>query len=323
MAKVELSRSSESARSKASRSGQPGAGTEFDPIHMLGHPQPQLRLKGLQREAHSQTRPTSMDLKPERQLAKRSKMEAYAHIIRALVLRDMRTRFGGSHWGYAVLVLWPVSHIFVMVAIMAFRDMPSPMGGSPILFVATGCVPALTWQYMNREIMKGVVVNKPLLYYPQVKVFDVIFARVVVEIVKGFTSLLVVLGILAAIGVNPLPEDPSTAIGAYFAATLLGVGIGSLNIGIVSFFPGWQLGWILPQILVYMSCGIFFMPSLFPNEIYAIFKWHPLAQIVEWTRNAYEPALGLEIDYMYVLMFGVVSLSVGLLMERTVVRRLS
>ncbi len=34
--------------------------------------------------------------------------------------------------------------------------------------------------------MKAVLVNRPLTYYPQVKLFDLILARVLVEIVTGF-----------------------------------------------------------------------------------------------------------------------------------------
>lgn len=49
---------------------------------------------------------------------KRSDLAVYAEVIRALMLRDMRTRFGASYWGYVVVVLWPVAHIFLMVAVM-------------------------------------------------------------------------------------------------------------------------------------------------------------------------------------------------------------
>jgi hypothetical protein len=35
---------------------------------------------------------------------KRSRTEVYLHVLRALMLRDMRTRFGGSHIGYGVVV---------------------------------------------------------------------------------------------------------------------------------------------------------------------------------------------------------------------------
>ncbi len=36
--------------------------------------------------------------------------------------------------------------------------------------------------------MKATTVNKPLTYYPQVKLFDLILARVLVEIVTGFSA---------------------------------------------------------------------------------------------------------------------------------------
>lgn len=262
-----------------------------------------------------------MDLPDSSLTAGMSKMDTYAHVIRALVLRDMRTRFGGSHWGYAILVLWPVAHIFIIVGIMAFRGVPSPLGDSPLMFVATGCVPALTFQYMSREIMKALMANKPLIYYPQVKLFDIIIARVLVEITKGFTCLMVVMAILAVLGQNVIPTDPVVAICAYSAATLLGIGVGIVNVGIVSFFPGWLLGYVVPGLLLYMTCGVVFVPHLLPTEIYEMLKWSPIVQVVEWTRLAYDPDLPVVVDYLYVLLWGMGSLAFGLVLERFVVRR--
>jgi capsular polysaccharide transport system permease protein len=252
-----------------------------------------------------------------------NKYEAYAHVIRALVLRDMRTRFGGSHWGYAVLVLWPVVHIFILVAIMAFRDLPSPLGESPLLYVATGCVPALTFQYMSREVMKAVATNKPLMYYPQVKIFDVMIARFIVEAVKSYTCLIIVVALLASLGVNPMPADPVTAICAFSASMLLGIGFGAMNIGIVSFFPAWQLGYIVVTITFYLTCGTVFLPHLLPDQLYQILKWLPMVQIVEWMRQAYYPGMDVDVDYIYVLLWGGVTLMLGLISERTIVRRLA
>lgn len=263
-----------------------------------------------------------MDL-PDETARREGKLEAYAQIIRALVLRDMRTRFGGSHWGYAVLVMWPVTHILVMVGIMWFRGVPSQMNIEPVLFVSTGCVPAFTFQYISREVMKALQQNKPLLYYPQVKTFDVVVARLIVEIVKGFTGLIIIVFLLISVGVNPSPEDPLLAITGYCAAILLGIGIGAVNIGIVSFFPGWTYGYIVVTISVYLTSGAFYLPHLMPEHFYEIMKWNPMVDIVEWIRLAYDPALAVDINYTYVLLWGMASLAIGLAMERTVVRRLT
>jgi capsular polysaccharide transport system permease protein len=209
----------------------------------------------------------------------RSKAEGYAQVIRALMLRDMRTRFGGSHWGYAVLVMWPVAHVMILVAVMGFRGGASPLGDSALLFVATGAVPVLMCQYISNETMKALAQNRPLLYYPQVKIFDVMIARFIVEIIKGFTGLLVVLAILVGLGVDPTPDDMWIAVTGYLASILLGIGLGAVNIGIVSFFPGWMLGYILVRILLYITSGVFFLPNMMPEQIYSIMKWNPLTQI--------------------------------------------
>lgn len=251
----------------------------------------------------------------------RSGLEVYANVIRALMLRDMRTRFGGSYWGYVVIVLWPVTHIFVMVAIMIFRGMPSPMGNDPILFVATGAVPALVFQYTSREAMKAMLVNRPLMYYPQVKAFDILVARLLVETIKGFQGLIIIITILFALGVNPAPENPAMAVSGYLMALLLGLGMGAVNMGIMSIFPGWLWGYIVITILIYMTSGVFFLPHLMPEELYSIMRWNPVVQIIEWVRLGYNPQFGVVVDYNYVLGWGFGSVWLGLVLERFMLRR--
>jgi capsular polysaccharide transport system permease protein len=250
-----------------------------------------------------------------------SQFEVYANVIRALMLRDMRTRFGGSYWGYVVVVLWPVAHIFLVVGIMVFRGMASPMGNEPILFVATGAVPALVFQYTSREAMKAMLANRPLMYYPQVKAFDVMAARFIVETVKGFQGLLIIISILIALGIDPTPEDPAMAISGYLIALLLGLGMGAINMGIMQLFPGWLWGYIVITILIYMTSGIFFLPHLMPDEIYGILKWSPIVQIIEMVRLSYNSQLGVSVDYNYILGWGFGSAALGLTMERFVLRR--
>ncbi|KQO64022.1 ABC transporter [Methylobacterium sp. Leaf469] len=253
----------------------------------------------------------------------RSDWEVYAHVIHALMLRDMRTRFGASYWGYVVVILWPVAHIFLIVGLMAFRGMPSPLGDSVILFIATGAVPALVFQYTSREAMKAIVSSKPLTYYPQVKLFDLIVARFIVEAVKGFTGLILIFFILVCFGVDPIPDEPIMAVGGYCAALLLGLGIGAINVGILSFFPGWQIGYILVTITFYLTSGVYFLPQFMPPQIYEIMKWNPMVQIIEWVRLGYYTQLGVNVDYLYVLGMGFGTLTLGLIMERTLVRRLA
>jgi capsular polysaccharide transport system permease protein len=195
------------------------------------------------------------------------------------------------------------------------------MGNSPMLFVATGAVPLFVYQYISREVMKAVVMNRPLTYYPQVKIFDVMIARFIVEIVKSFSTLIVVILILLAFGIDPSPEDYPMAVAGYCMSIMIGLGIGAINVAILSLFPGWMIGYVLFTVVIYASCGVFYLPHLMPAEMYDAMKWNPLVQVIEWVRLGYNPNLGVTIDYAYVLNWGFGSFSLGLLLERTFVRR--
>ena len=249
-----------------------------------------------------------------------SQVESYLHVIHALLLRDMRTRFGGTMWGYLIQVLWPVAHVFIVSGIMALRHMPSPVGSSILLFVTTGAFPALAFQYIAREMMKGVVMNKPLTYYPQVKAFDVMLSRAVVETVGSFLGVFIIFALLLTCGVSPWPFDAFTVICGYGAAILLGVGIGTINCAIASVFPGWMLGFIIVQLTLYMTSGIYFLPSYMPDLVYVYLKWNPIAQIIEWVRSGYYPELSVQVDKIYTLLWGGVALTTGLLMNRRLQR---
>jgi capsular polysaccharide transport system permease protein len=250
-----------------------------------------------------------------------SPLESYLHVLHALMLRDMRTRFGGSLWGYGVVVLWPCVHIFMLIAVYTFQHLPVPVGNSSALFFATGAVPVLIFQYISREVMKAVLANRPLTYYPQVKLFDLILARVLVEIVTGFLGLIVICSLLIAIGVDPRPANSFMAVTGYLAAILLGIGVGVVNVAILGFFPGWLVGYALFNILMYVASGIIFMPSFLPEKIYYWLKFNPALQLGEWIRSAYYPSVGLKIDYLYVVMFGLTSLSIGLLLVKHIISK--
>lgn len=263
-----------------------------------------------------------MSLHVDSTASHRTNYEVQAGVLRALMLRDMKTRFGGySMWGYLILVMWPIAHVMILVAVMAFRGIPAPLGDSPLVFAATGALPVLMTLYTSNETMKAIIQNKPLLYYPQVKIFDLIIARFIVEIIKNFTGLIVIAAILVSVGADPMPADPFTAVCGYLAGMFLGIGMGTINIGIVSFFPGWMIGFIVVRVGLYIAAGVFFLPNMLPDQIYYIMKWNPLTQIIEWVRVGYYPELSVEVDYYYVLLLAASCLTVGLLMERFVVRR--
>lgn len=251
--------------------------------------------------------------------AQASQLDAYLQVLNALLLRDMRSRFFGSYWGYLVQMLWPVAHVILLVAIMMWRDLDPPMGDSALLFVATGAFPFLGFKYMSREIMKGQSIHKSLTWFPQVKRVDTMVARALVEVVSSFMGLGVICVFLLSFGVNPVPVDLTTAITGYMAAIAMGMSVGVFNHALVAIFPFWMLMYIVVAILLYLSSGVMFMACYLPEQLYSIMKWNPMVQIVEWVRLGYDPNLPVSVDYLYVVGWIFSALTIGFLMDRYLV----
>ena len=243
-----------------------------------------------------------------------------SHVLSALMVRDMRTRFGGSHWGYVVAVGWPCAHIFVLVAILTFRGLQSPLGGTTILFIATGTTPYITFMYMSRKIMEGAASNRPLTYFPAVSLLDIIISRTTVEIVTSFATTIFVFLVLLALQVDPLPVHPSEALAGYFATILISTGIGIVNANILIYFPGWAMGYVLIIIGGYSASGVFFDPALMPEKVFYYLSWNPMLQCISWFRSGFYAGYGESVSKLYTIIFGLTTIFVGLALERFVTR---
>ena len=126
-------------------------------------------------------------------------------ILEALMLRDIKTRFGGSEWGIVVAVGWPLSHVLLLLVINVGLGRIAPYGDSAALWFATGVVPFMAFNYMSRFIMMGIVLNRPLLAFPVVKITDILFARAMVEVLNAGVVILIIFGIFWASDIDFMP----------------------------------------------------------------------------------------------------------------------
>ena len=110
-------------------------------------------------------------------------IQTQLHVLHALILRDIQTRFGGRHVNFVVALCWPLAHIAILLIIYTMLGRTAPLGASTIMFFATGLTPYMFFQYPARFTLMAVVTNRPLLAFPIVKLLDVILARAVLETV--------------------------------------------------------------------------------------------------------------------------------------------
>jgi capsular polysaccharide transport system permease protein len=238
-------------------------------------------------------------------------------VVVALMLRDIKTRFGSSEWGFLITIAWPLSHIVLLIVLNSALGRTVPFGESPALFFATGVVPYLAFAYMTRFIMLGIVLNKPMLAFPIVKVTDIIIARVIVEVLNAGVIMMIVVAAFAILGIDCWPDDLIQAAYAMLAMMLLGVGFGILNAVVAALYPFWVTGFALVQLVLWMLSGVLYIPDELPAEAQYYLSFNPALQGVEWFRSAYYPEIGTQIlDRNYMLAWALGTVVVGLLLER-------
>jgi len=246
-------------------------------------------------------------------------LKAQWRILVALMLRDLKTRFGGSEWGFLIAIGWPLSHILILLLIYTELGRAAPYGDSPALWFATGIIPFMAFNYMSRFIMMGIVLNRPLLSFPIVKITDILFARAIVEVLSAGTVILIVAAIFWGMDIDFMPLDIVQASFALLAMMLLGLGFGIVNGIIAAAIPFWTTGYALSIILFWMVSGILFVPDALPEIARTPLSYLPMLQGVEWMRSAYYEGYGSNIlDRTYLVSWGVASLCVGLVFERLV-----
>jgi capsular polysaccharide transport system permease protein len=242
-------------------------------------------------------------------------------VILALMLRDVRTRFFGTAYGFIVAMGWPLANIFILVAIYTFAGRTAPYGSSSVLWFTTGLVPFMAFQYMSRYTMLGIAMNSPMLGLPVVKVMDLMLARGLLELLNAGVVTLVSILILAGMGVPFMPVHPVQA--AYAMGACMFLGFGMINGILAGLFPFWVTGYALFSIVLWITSGVLIIPDDLPETARYWLSWIPSLQGVEWMRSAYYEGFGEGVlDRTYMLSFAAVALCLGLALERVVRRKM-
>lgn len=251
----------------------------------------------------------------------KSAIEVQLDVLGALILRDIRTRFGGTMWGYSIAVLWPCAHILVITSIYVVMKKPAPIGDSIVLFAVSGLSPYIVINYMSRKMMEGPMANKQLIYFPQVKFFDVVMSRAIVEICTSSLSIMMVFAIAVMFGAQIIPEDPFQFLIGMLLSLFFAISFGFFNVFISQMLQQWMIIVVVPILIMYFSSGTVIVVESMPAVIYNYVQWNPLMHIVKVTRSAFYIGYGADADILFVLIVSGTLALIGLLGIRFVAPR--
>jgi ABC-2 type transport system permease protein/capsular polysaccharide transport system permease protein len=241
-------------------------------------------------------------------------------VIQALLMREVLTRYGRHNIGFLWLFVEPM--IFT-IGVTALWSLTKTVHGSNIpitAFALTGYSSVLLWRNMPGRCINALFPNLPLLYHRNVRIFDILIARLLLEFL-GATMSFMLLGVLFhLIGWMDLPDDLLEVIGGWFLLAWFGMAL-ALFLGALSVRSELvEKLWHPLSYLVFPLSGAAFMVDALPHEAQHYVLLLPMVHGVEIVREGFFGSYAhAHYDVAYVVAISMTLTFCALLQLRAVV----
>lgn len=246
------------------------------------------------------------------------KLREFCRLIGVVLLQDMRTRYGGSYFGYLIAIMFPLGHMMILSGLYMLRTQVAPVGDSPAIFVGTGLAPYILCLYPVRTIQMSILQNRQLLNIPVIRPLHLIICRLILSTLNGMIVLAIFVYACYLYDIDVVPNDVPVAAVAILAAIYFGNSLGFLNVVFCAVFGQFALLlFIAITVVMYLTSGALVPNTMMPESIREIMLYNPLLNIVEWLRSAYFVSYdGDAVNRVLVIGVSSVCLALGLIGER-------
>ena len=240
-------------------------------------------------------------------------------VLRALVMRELQSRFGRDNIGY----LWVIAEPLMLASVITMLHLVIQgyvlMGMGPYPFTLLGyCIFIIFRNTFNRS--EGLLNQSTnLFYHAQVSAFDVILAKSIVEALACSSALVILMTVGIMVGLADLPARPAYLIAAIFAMTTVTFGMSLLCAA--GTYKSHVLGHFIHPFSYFMMplSGAFVTMSFLPPWARSIMAWNPLMNIFEIARyGQFEVASDQYLDPPFLIAFCAVVVLLGMIAIRRV-----
>ncbi len=245
-----------------------------------------------------------------------------ARVIKALMMREVVTRYGRDNLGVLWLIAEPM--IFTIgVALMWAESGLRHFSNVPVFaFAITGYSSVLMWRTTVSRCNRAVHENFNLLYHRNVLVLDVFVARIVLEMAGVTASFTFLVMLFSSFGVIDLPYDPLKVVEGWILLAFFG---GSLAILVGAANAHSELVeriWHPISYLMFPLSGAAFMVDWVPKGARAVILLLPNVHGLELLRDGYFGNIVVtHYDVGYAATVDLCLLFAGLILLRSAARR--
>lgn len=244
----------------------------------------------------------------------RNPWEIQKAVVMALILRELKSRFGAHRLGYVWVPLEPALHMMVLVVVFGFIRQRVQAGIDFPVFLIVGLIPYLLFKNISLRTMNAMEANRALFAYRQIKPMDTFLSRAIFESAMMLVVYLLMLFFMGSLGFSVTPSAPLVLALIHGLIILFALGFGIVLSVLVDLLPEARLFVQILYMPLYFISGVMFPLSMVPPDLLPWLSWNPVLHFVELARGAFFPGYQMspEISWGFVLMVTLVSLFVGL-----------
>ncbi|NIG18557.1 ABC transporter permease [Pantoea sp. Al-1710] len=248
----------------------------------------------------------------------RSGFEVQQAAVKALFLREIRTRFGKFRLGYFWAILEPSAHLLVLLGIFGFimhRTMPDI---SFPVFLLNGIIPYFIFSNITNRSVGAIEANQGLFNYRPVKPIDTIIARALLETLIYAAVYILLMLVVWMAGEYFAITNLLQLVATWVLLILFSCGIGLIFMVVGRTFAETQK--FLPILLkpLYFISGIMFPLHSIPKDYWPYLLWNPIIHAVELSRESVMPGYISEgVSLTYLALCTLITGFLGLALYRT------
>jgi len=242
----------------------------------------------------------------------------FINVIKALLIREAKTKLGKSHLGILWILLEPLATAIFMGILL-----------SPLLGRTSGEIPYAFFLLSGFIIMKcltgpmgsslkAIESNQGLLIFRQVEPIDPFIARFIFELMINSVAFTLFCVIGAWVGIPLSASHLFEVAYCFLVMSLIGFGLGLfLGVHVLQYKEIEKIFSYVTRPLVFMSC-VFYPLSTIPIQYQPYLLYNPIVHGAEYVRQSLFPSLYEvpQVNLVYPSLFALGALTLGFITYR-------
>ena len=207
-------------------------------------------------------------------------------VITALMLRDIVMRYGRENIGFAWVILEPMllcAGVMILWSVIGVAH----EGINLVEFTLTGYMVLTLWRHMTNSMLGLGRRSALLLYHRPISLFDIVWAKLVLEFIATTTALVVIWGTLIALGLVRDAYRLDLCILGWLMMACIAAAVGLIFVGISERSEVFEKFVAPAQYLILPISGFFIMVDWVPQWAQKYLLLNPLIHSYEVFRAGY------------------------------------